>query len=367
MRIKTITCHDVYNLGASLQAYALQRFLQEHGHDVEIIDYKPRYLSGHFGLWCVSNPVFNKPFIKQLYLCAKLPGRLLSLRRKKVFDRFTAKYLNLTEKRYCNVEELQDAPPVADLYIAGSDQIWNTQFPNGNDAAFYLDFGNARKISYAASFATSQLKESSRVFVQNKLKNLDAISVRERSGLKILESIGFEGVQVVDPVFLISKKGWDDIAGHSGENERYILVYDFEKHGIIGVIAKRLSKILKCKIYSVGSFRMPYAHRNFVNAGPKSFVALIKNAQCVLSNSFHASAFALIYNKDFFVAERKDGLNQRMRDLLDRYGILERLISLSSDEATLQSNIDYSVVNDCIGQDVEKSISFLLNQLGKAF
>ena len=84
MKINTITCHDVYNHGASLQAYALQHYLQSEGHDVEIIHYKPDYLSRHFNLWMVANPIFDKPIVKQLYLLAKLPGRLCSLKRKAI-------------------------------------------------------------------------------------------------------------------------------------------------------------------------------------------------------------------------------------------------------------------------------------------
>ena len=91
MKINTITCHDVYNHGASLQACALQHYLQSEGHDVEIIHYKPDYLSRHFNLWMVANPIFDKPIVKQLYLLAKLPGRLCSLKREASFDAFTAK------------------------------------------------------------------------------------------------------------------------------------------------------------------------------------------------------------------------------------------------------------------------------------
>lgn len=110
MKINTITCHDVYNHGASLQAYALQHYLQSEGHDVEIIHYKPDYLSRHFNLWMVANPIFDKPFVKQLYLLAKLPGRLCSLKRKASFDAFTAKYLHLS-RRYQSYEDLRsDAP-----------------------------------------------------------------------------------------------------------------------------------------------------------------------------------------------------------------------------------------------------------------
>ena len=96
MKICTITCHDVYNVGASLQAYALQTYLKLLGHDVKIIDYKPDYLSKHYRLDIVGNPKYDKPFLKQAYLLAKLPGRLHMLPRKKAFDSFTAKYLDLS-------------------------------------------------------------------------------------------------------------------------------------------------------------------------------------------------------------------------------------------------------------------------------
>ena len=213
MIIKTITCHDVYNLGASLQAYALQTYLLRQGHEVEIIDYKPDYLSGHFKLWGVYNPVFDKPFIRQLYLLAKLPGRLLALRRKKAFDDFTKKYLHLTRRFHSN-EELKKEPPMADAYIAGSDQIWNTVFKNGRDPAFYLEFApkDNLRLSYAASLATKEIAEEYRPFVTQMLKNLDYVSVRESSSLSILQSLGRNDAEAVcDPVFLLSKEQWSDM------------------------------------------------------------------------------------------------------------------------------------------------------------
>ena len=113
MKICTITCHDVYNVGASLQAYALQTYLKSLGHDVKIIDYKPDYLSKDYRLDIVRNPKYDKPLLKQAYLLATLPGRLRVLPRKKAFDSFTAKYLDLT-RRYVSNEELKADPPEAD-------------------------------------------------------------------------------------------------------------------------------------------------------------------------------------------------------------------------------------------------------------
>ena len=98
MKICTITCHDVYNVGASLQAYALQTYLKSLGHDVRIIDYKPEYLSKHYRLDVIGNHKYDKPLIREAYLLAKLPERLSMLPRKKAFDSFTAKYLALTRR-----------------------------------------------------------------------------------------------------------------------------------------------------------------------------------------------------------------------------------------------------------------------------
>ena len=162
MKIKTITCHDVYNAGASLQAYALQRYLMSLGHEVFIIDYKPFYLE-HYILWGGAYGKYNKPLIKEAYSLAHLPKRIAAWfeLRKRNFDGFTRKYLNVTKKTYTNNNELKINPPDADIFFAGSDQIWNTMFSNGKDPAFYLDFvsDGAIKASYAASFATTSIEK----------------------------------------------------------------------------------------------------------------------------------------------------------------------------------------------------------------
>ena len=363
MKIKTITCHDVYNSGASLQAFALQHYLESRGHEVQIIDYKPDYLSNHFNLWAI-NPKYNKPVLREAYWMAKLPYRIKARARKKPFDQFTQHYLHLT-RRYSSVEELRKDPPEADVYIAGSDQIWNTTLPNGTDAAFYLDFGTARKISYAASFATPALREGTENFVKHKLKNFNAISVRENSGIGLLKSLGYTGGQVADPVFLLGKKGWDELLNNNQLDsqpelkEPYVLIYNFEPKGPISIVADRLARLIKCKIYSVGPYAMPYAQKNFVNNGPLDFVALIKGAQCVVSNSFHATAFALIYSRDTFVVNRQDGLNQRMKDLLEDYGLGDRLISPTASDAQLIEHIDYSKVNPIFEKSIANSKDWL--------
>lgn len=327
MRICTITCHDVYNHGASLQAYALEKYLQALGHDVRIIDYKPDYLSGHFRLDTVGNPKYDKPLLRQAYLLAKLPGRLRMLPRKAAFDRFTSEYLDLT-RRYSSNEELKADPPEVDVYFAGSDQIWNPLFPNGKDPAFYLDFAShGVKASYAASFAVDLFPAELRKITSGYLRRFDKISVRERSGLSVLESLGIKSAAcVLDPVFLPEPELWDAVAKQPCDNTvPYLLVYDFDNNPLIKRLAQRTAAERGLAIYSV--FDLDYADRCFPLCGPQEFLGLMRSASFVLSNSFHATAFSVIFEKDFAVVERKEKINTRMRDFADMLGLSHRIMS----------------------------------------
>ena len=364
MQIKTVTCHDVYNHGASLQAYALQIYLESLGHTVEIIDYKPDYLSGHYQLWSVDNPVYDKPIVKQLYNLAKLPERLIALKRKKLFDDFTAKYLHRTERRYRSNEELRRNPPYADVYVAGSDQIWNTLFQNGRDAAFYLDFApkTSRKVSYAASFATENVVEEYKPFVCKMLQNFDAVSIREKCSLPLLASLGrADGVAVCDPVFLMSKTQWEGLLPKLYEQEQYILVYDSENSIAIKNITRRIAKERNLKIFNISASRIGYADKDFWISSPLDFVRLIHDAQYVVSNSFHATAFSLIFQRDFCVVNRTEGINERMKSLLESYHISERLVTHYVND--LLEPIDYREVNHLIQKDIEFSKDFLKAQI----
>lgn len=365
MQINTITCHDVYNHGASLQAYALQTYLEFLGHDVKIIDYKPDYLSGHYSLWSVDNPVYNRPFIKQLYLLAKLPERLLALRRKRKFDEFTHKFLRLT-KRYNSYEELKKYPPQADVYIAGSDQIWNTLFQNGRDAAFYLDFAPkcAKRIAYAASFATKDVAEDCRLFVSEMMKNFDYISIREAISIPLLVRLGRnDGIAVCDPVFLLSKEQWNHLLPNNEENiTPYVLVYDSDNSSKIKEIACNIANDRGLPIYNVSAFKLPYASKDYWCSSPLDFVRLIRDAEFVVSNSFHATAFSMIFHRDFCVVNRTEAINERLFSLLEQYGLEDRLISDGLKK--IYNSIDYKTVQSKIDGDIVISKKFLQDTIG---
>lgn len=315
MKICTITCQNADNHGARLQCYALVKHLQKLGHTVEVIDYRPYYMRGP-KLWYW--PGFSLKQWAKFFL--QVSERRRNVLRHQSFDEFSKKLIPLT-RIYHSIEDLREDPPQADMYIAGSDQIWNTTFPNGTDPGYYLDFGpeEVRRESFAASFATTEIVPSAREFVKANLKRFDKITVREQSALKILEDLGYKGTLQDDPVFLLSADEWNEIADGTGEGEMYVLVYDFYVDENIKKEALLIAAEKKCKVYAISPMKLPYADKNYVYDGPETFVSLIKNAIYVVSNSFHGTVFAMIYHVPFKVIDRPDGLNVRMHDLLERY------------------------------------------------
>ncbi|MFI3297002.1 MAG: polysaccharide pyruvyl transferase family protein [bacterium] len=369
MKIKTITCHDVYNYGASLQAYALQYYLKSLGHRVEIIDYLPRYISGkNYTFWFVSeqSPYYNickkNVIIKFLYCMRRLIMYSQTFGRKKAFDQFKLEFLSCTN-RYTTYQDLCTNPPEADFYIAGSDQIWNTSLGNGKDPSFYLQFGNdnIKRISYAASFGIAEIPEEMKPQIYNWLNRVNSISVREQSGLDILSNLNIDSaVEVVDPVFLLDKQEWGNLANTSTVRIEYpyILVYDmFMKETSLKTSAIKLSKKLGLPLVAINdAFKVKYADRSICDAGPAEFVSLIKNATVIISSSFHATAFSIIFEKEFYTFYKGDNIS-RMINILDKIGCVNRLNS--PDVVGDMEKPDCKATSHLLSESINKSKKFL--------
>ncbi|PIA77541.1 hypothetical protein BFR04_08870 [Gaetbulibacter sp. 4G1] len=367
MKIKTITCHEVYNHGASLQEHALLKYLEDLGHTAEAINYKPEYLSNHLKLWRVPNEKFKRSFIlKWLYLIVKLPNRLIDLKRKKAFDEFSIKHIKTGNNKYTSNEELKNNIPIADAFICGSDQIWNSFFLNGKDPAFYLDFvpDEKLKISFAASFAIDKIDNDLKPFVKEKIKRIDHISVRETSGVEILKNLGIKNsTQVLDPVFLLDKNYWTKNF-ISPINEKYLLIYDFDNNPLIKKISQRLAKENNLKIYTVNN-NITYADKNYWLYGPTKFLSLLANAQLIISNSFHAVAFSLIFEKQFLVVNRNVKINTRMRDLLELLDLSDIMITDVKKAECISMNpiLTYDLINNKLLESIDRSKEFIKKAL----
>lgn len=377
MIIKTITSHDVYNYGASLQAYALMTYLQSEGHNVEIIGYYPEYENRRYELNYI-HPASKLYTLSQRVPCLKRICQIVFNRkdflfwnRKRAFDAFTRDKLCVTRKHFHNNEELKLEKFEADLFIAGSDQIWNTEHGKGKDPAFYLDFvGDSSKcISYAASFATSKIAEGYLEFVKMQLSNLRAISVRETSGVTLANSIGYTAKQVMDPSFLLSKKSWTELIGETEKklesrlSSPYILLYDFsENYPELDAFARKLSKETGLRLLSINDWIIrSYVDKNINNAGPLEFLCYIKNASHVISNSFHATVFSLLFNTDFFTFPLKgQNSSSRMKDLLNLVGLPNRFLENDIVEV---NTINWKDVNSIIETESISSREWLLHNL----
>lgn len=379
MKINTITCQHVYNYGASLQSYALQHNLESMGNEVEIIDFNPWFHCDRYNpFWMPKNAIGRAasiikvlPFLRFIWYPFKAyrGGMFKTWGRKAAFDTFEKEYYHLTATKYGSSDELKQNPPQADAYVAGSDQIWNTFSENGKEPGYYLDFGDdkTKRISYAASLATSSIKEECKNFVKEELSHFDAISVREKTGFKLLENLGIKDVSVVlDPVFLLDKGEWRKLSKKGNlyglRPGSYILVYDFLGNDeSMASFVKKYAKDKSLKIVSVNDFsERNYVDMNINNAGPLEFLALIDNADCVVASSFHATAFSVIFEKEFYTFSLKGFNNSsRMYDLLSTIGLEIRM----NPKDISDKSVEWRNVGERLKTQILKSKEFLAKSL----
>ncbi len=171
-----------------------------------------------------------------------------------------------------------------------------------------------------------------------------------------------DAVAVCDPVFLLSKEEWEEMVPNLGlDSKNYVLVYDFDNNPIIEQIAKSIAKAKGLDIYNVGAFRKSYAKKNFIYIGPIKFLSLIKKASYVVSNSFHATAFSVIFRKQFCVVKRNEDINERMVSLLVDLGLEKRIVSDYGD--VLFDKINYDNVIHAICKSIDVSETYLKSAL----
>ncbi len=374
MKIFTITCHDVYNYGASLQAYALQHYLAQNNHDVEIIDYIPDWKIEPYKIrW----NMISVSHLSCLYEWRKVPGvrfiyrlkyggaKLLTILnyrlRKKKFDCFKKTKLICTSTLFRNLEQLKQANLQADCIICGSDQIWNPRMKNGYDAVYYAQFLDIPRISYAASFGVSNLTEDDKSMMSPWLNSFSFISVREKTGLRLLHEMGIQcGVQVSDPVFLLTAEDWKQLSSGKYLIEDFIFVYNIGKLDMkIKQCAIELRKRTGKRIVAIEEMAaVSYADIRVKDAGPCEFVELLSKSAMVISNSFHATSFALIFNKPMYTFIN-NAFNSRVSDILRLVGLEARM----NPSVDVDNDIPWESINDIIKNESLRSQQYLLEAI----
>lgn len=363
MKINTITCHCPHNFGAVLQSYALQSYLERIGHDARIIDYRPNYLTKNQKLSYVGNKrIKSNPILYLLYLLLNLPTRIKRIRNYKKFEN---SYLKLSPNTYYTYNELSKYPSDSDLYICGSDQIWNTDLPNGNDESYYLSFvkDDSKKASYAASMSIATIDDNIKVFLSERIKDFAHVSVREDTAKAILEPIINKKItHVLDPVFLLSDLNWKEMSDVSDIviNEKYILLYIMGDNNMqILEIAKQIATQRNIKIYLITNSIKSNSgvDRCFRGESPNTFLKLISNAQFVITNSFHGTAFSIIFNKQF-ISCHISKTNSRIKSLLQLLDLKSRYMG-NEDVNIPNQDVDYDNVNILLKKEIEISKQYI--------
>ena len=336
-KIGILTYHKANNLGAVLQAYALQHKLLQISQvdNVEIIDYD----NGIFVEKIKNNSI--KSVFKNIYYKIKNKG----------FTKFRQKYLNLSDSY--TLDTINKSNDVYDIFITGSDQVWNLSC-SGNDYNYFLNFTNKDKvkISYAASIGIYEFKEDERKKLHEILNSFDMISIRENNSLRQFDFIDKEIRVVPDPVFLLNKNEWEEIIPKRIIKQDYILVYLIQDDINVMKNAERYAKENNLKLISNKK-----SIEFILNNSPEKFLSWIKYAKCIFTNSFHGTAFSLIFEKDFYSDIQLIGgkINNRIYDLL---------IDLCSEEHIIKNNkltekFDYTKTNKKIDELRQVGLKYL--------
>ncbi|PYG87804.1 polysaccharide pyruvyl transferase [Ruminiclostridium sufflavum DSM 19573] len=364
LKIELVTMHRVCNYGSALQAYATQSVMERLGHSVEILDYYPErmHFSGMLKRLKNKKEIFeNNPVLCFIAQCIIFPSYI---KRFYIFRTFMKKHFKISSVRYNDLGSIQSSPPAADVYCTGSDQVWNSEWSEQVDRAFYLDFGSpiTPRISYAASFGKAQLDDNEFNEIKLLLSKYKYISVREASGIDILNKMELPGELVLDPTLLPDKSQWSKLASDRYRDKKYILLYNLGREPELYDIAYAYAKKLRLPLYSVS-----YNLHEFVKPGrllfcPKvcDWLSLIKNAQCVFSDSLHATAFSINFNTDFYVYY-PGRFSTRLASLVELTGLKNRV--LQKGKVPENENIDFSEANAAVQRERKLSFEFLTKAL----
>lgn len=390
MKIGIVTFSRCDNYGAELQAYALQKKLNGMGYDAEVLDLemqKKELASSRvikkaivnrykqFGLWKGTGKVLRLMADKYaLHQSAKRNQDKIA-EKHKLFTSFFNDFTRHSDRHY-SLSEVYTADMPYDIYIAGSDQIWNYMQTDHLDV-YFLMFANrfqARKVSYAASFSVPSIPDDLKGKYKKLIENLDFISVRELDGQKIVEECSGQKAEVVlDPTLLLDKKEWmkNVSVDRAYADRRYVLIYTLSGSRYIYHLAKSVASRLGVEVINIKSnfcrTKGDEGITHLYDVGPREFVSLFGHAAYVITDSFHGTVFSINFNIPFTtLLNPSSNMNSRALSILKITGLESRLIYDNGEDLIPKNlRVDYAEVNRRINEWREKSLAFLdmaLNQ-----
>ena len=389
MIIGIINFHFAHNFGAVLESLALKEYIEKKGHTVLTIDYRPEYLTAQYDYkpnpfayarWAAKDFQDRSSFYRSYRMFRRFIQALtyykdFGIRKKRfyAFDNYVRKHMTLT-CNYNTIGELRNNPPACDIYISGSDQIWNPKVTAGIDEAYYLCFGSSKvkRIAYAVSPCQLEVDK-----YKERLKKLlckyNQISLRESEYIKELRELTNTEIKTcTDPTLLLKKEDYLKYIEPPRECvKEYILVYGFadnEKPHLLNEIAKTLALEKKFDIIDVsmdGHKQLYFANKQRV-VSPGEFLYYVNNASYIVTNSFHGTVFSIIFKKQF-IAVTKSGTVSRLSELVDNLGLNDRLLGDVNTDKIIElsdTKVDYLCVEKLLNDIRYSSEAFLSEAIG---
>jgi hypothetical protein len=362
--IGIVTLNGNFNFGNRLQAYALNYYLNQQGFNTKTLLFKETNKTitlssfnnnSKLSNWRNKLYVALKLFINFIKYLIRIKHNLYNKKRTKLFLKFTQHYIS--EHNVVDSSKLND---IFDIFIVGSDQVWNPLYSN-NLSRFLLHFAHPKKrFAFSASFGLSFLPSEYHHMYKESLTNFKNISVREKTGQSILlDLIDKSPLITLDPTFLISQTQWENIVSSSSLKipEKYILVY------FLGTISNEYrsfirdySRKLNIPVIDLLNIDKPY----YYCVSPESFLKLIKNSTFFFTDSFHGVVFSIIFRKQFVVFKRIESIDiySRIEYLLSTFKLGSRVFD-SSNTSSIDKPIDFTEVIFILDEEIKISKDFL--------
>lgn len=366
MKVKVITRHAPSNYGSLLQSIATVRVIEGMGHECEIIDYQRPDERGLKGVLTQLSQKegYGNPLKRLAYIALRYP---IEKYAQVKFDAMRKKYLKMTERcsTHGDLERLR-----ADAFVTGSDQVWGPMMNGVYDSAYFLQFvhNGAKKLAYAASFGKTKFEERTISAYMSMLAEYDKIAVREKSAVELLDSWGLTNCvgQVLDPTLLLDRNEWkkllvkdEDARKYTGR--KYILVYQIHNDPKLSDYAKRLSAHTGMELLRVNPMfhQMRRGGKFICCPGLGEFLALIDNASCIVTDSFHGTCFAINFGKQFIEILPNNATGTRNLSILELTGLSGRILRDFYDYSLMDSKIDYDDVWRRLDEERKVSIGTL--------
>lgn len=366
MKIGILTYHRAHNYGAMLQAYALLTFLREQGHSVEFIDYWPL---SHQQQYVLIKPIHGTGCINKIINfisdCLTIIRRYIRMQK---FNQFASNFLELKSQIKYTSPHSQIESGLYDYIIVGSDQVWRTQEYEGKYVGFDPMFfcqnvpKTTRCITYAASMGIISLNDQDRLLFQQYLKAFDTILVRENSLKELINSLNYDADVVLDPTLLLTREQWSKLLPQSRyHQQQYVLYYELIQSKEAMAFAAEKAKSMNCDLLIMNAQVHTLPRKNHIsNASPIDFLHAIRDAKFVVATSFHGTAFATIFEKQFITV----GLSKNA----DRVQTLLQHMNLSEHYQTHPKSvneINYADIRPLYNKIKSKSENLLLSALTK--